>query len=119
MPYLSIIRGREDQGAPPQAMMDAMDGYVARCLKEGTVVTTGGLAPGAQAIRMRIKNDRITVTDGPFTEAREVIGGYAVISAATREEAIRATREFLELHVRYWPGCEVECELRELVFLAP
>ena len=119
MPYLSIIRGREDQGTPPQAMMDAMDVYVARCLEEGTVVTTGGLAPGAQGIRMRIKGNRITVTDGPFTEAREVIGGYAVISARSREEAIRATTEFLELHVEHWPGCEVECELRELVFLAP
>ena len=118
MPYLSIIRGREDQGTPPQAMMDAMDVYVARCLKEGTVVTTGGLAPGAQAIRMRIKGDKISVTDGPFTEAKEVIGGYAVISAATREEAIRATTEVLELHVEHWPGFEVECELRELVFFA-
>ena len=119
MPYLSIIRGREDQGTPPQAMMDAMDVYVARCLKEVTVVSTGGLAPGAQGFRMRINENRITVIDGPFTEAREVIGGYAVISAKTREDAIRATTQFLQIHVEHWPGFEVECELRELVFLAP
>ena len=119
MRYLSIIRANEQQGAPPQALMDAMDKYVAKTLGEGTVVTTGGLAPSAVGIRVRIQKGRLSVTDGPFTETKEVIGGYAVIAADTREAAIRSTREFMQLHLDHWPGWEGECELRELVFLAP
>ena len=119
MPYLSVIRAAENQGTPPEPLMKVMDEYVGRSLKNGTVISTGGLAPGAAAVRVRIANGRILVTDGPFAESKEIIGGYAVIAARTREEAIRATREFMQLHVDHWPGWEGECELRELVFLAP
>jgi hypothetical protein len=119
MPYLSIIRAAEQQGTPPQGLMDAIDQYVAKTLKDGTVLTTGGLAPGSAAVRVRIQAGRLKITDGPFTESKEVIGGYAVIAARSREEAVRATREFMQLHIDHWPGWEGECELRELVFLAP
>jgi len=119
MPYFSIIRAAEQQGVPPEGLMKAMDAYVAKNLREGTVVSTGGLAPSAAGIRVRIQGGRIRVTDGPFTESKEVVGGYAVIAAQTREEAIRATTEFMQLHLDHWPGWEGECELRELVFLAP
>lgn len=119
MRYLSFIRAAEQQGPPPQALLDAMDQYVAQVLKSGTVVSTGGLAPSAAGIRLRLAGGRITVTDGPFSEGKEVVGGYAVIAAESREAAIRSTREFLQLHVEHWPGWEGECELRELVFLAP
>ena len=119
MAYFSVIRAAEGQGTPPQAIMDAMDRYVAKTLKEGTVVSTGGLAPSAAGARVAIRGGRIVVTDGAFTETKEVIGGYAVIAARTREEAIRATKEFMQIHIDHWPGWEGECELRELVFLAP
>jgi hypothetical protein len=119
MRYLSIIRADEQQGTPPQALLDAIDRYVARTLKDGTVVSTGGLAPASAGIRVRVQGRRLTVTDGPFSETKEVIGGYAVIAAETREEAIRATREFMQLHIDHWPEWTGECELRELVFLAP
>jgi hypothetical protein len=119
MPYFSIIRAAEQQGPPPQGLMDAMDKYVAKTLKDGTVVSTGGLAPSAAGFRIRVKGGRLSVTDGPFTETKEVVGGYAVISARTREEAIRATTEFMQLHVDHWPEWQGECEVRELVFLAP
>ena len=119
MRYLSVIRAVENQGPIPQALMDAMDQYVPEALKRGVVVSTGGLAPGAQAARVRIRKGKIQVIDGPFTEAKEIIGGYAVLSAETREDAIRATLEFMQLHVDHWPAWEGECELREIVFLAP
>jgi hypothetical protein len=119
MPYFSVIRAAENQGTPPEGLMKAMDVYVAKTLKEGTVVSTGGLAPNAAGIKVRIQSGRIRVTDGPFTESKEVIGGYAVIAARTREEAIRSTTEFMQLHLDHWPGWEGECELRELVFQAP
>jgi hypothetical protein len=119
MRYFSIIRADESQGVPPQALMDAMDQYVAKTLKSGTVVSTGGLAPSAAGTRIRIKAGRITVTDGPFAETKEVIGGYAVLAGDNREDVIRSTKEFMQLHLDHWPGWEGECELRELVFLAP
>jgi hypothetical protein len=117
--YLSVIRAIENQGPPPQGLMDAMGPYVASSLQSGVVVSTGGLAPSAAGVRVAIRDGRIEVTDGPFAESKEVIGGYAVIAAETREDAIRSTREFLQLHLDHWPGWEGECELRELVFLAP
>lgn len=58
MAYFSVIRANENQGTPPQALMDAMDVYVARTMGDGTVISTGGLAPGAQAIRVRIEAGR-------------------------------------------------------------
>src|SRR5262245_51437605 len=119
MPYLSIIRAAEQQGTPPQALMEAIDQYVAKTLKDRTVLSTGGLAPGSAAVRVRVQAGRLKVTDGPFTESKEVVGGYAVLAAATRDEAIRATTEFMQLHLDHWPGWEGECELREVVFLAP
>jgi len=117
--FLSIIRAAEQQGVPPQSLIDAIDRHVRESLKDGTLVTTGGLAPIAAAARVRIVGKRITVTDGPFAESKEVVGGYAVIAAATREEAIRSTTAFMQLHIDHWPGWQGECELRELMFLAP
>jgi hypothetical protein len=119
MRYFSIIRGSEGQGTPPPALMEAMDRHVTKSLQDGTVVSTGGLAPSAAGIRVRIKGGRISVTDGPFAETKEVVGGYAVLAGNSREDVIRATREFMQIHIDHWPGWEGECELRELVFLAP
>jgi hypothetical protein len=119
MPFFSIIRADERQGPPPQALLDVMDTYVAQTMQRGTVVSTGGLAPSTAGSKVRIQGGRLHVIDGPFTETKEVVGGYAILAAATREEAIRAATEFMQLHLDHWPGWEGECELRELVFFAP
>ncbi len=119
MAYLSLIRAVEQQGEPPAGFMEAIDRYVATKLKDRTVVSTGGLAPIAAAARIRSQDGKVTVVDGPFTESKEVIGGYAIIAADSRDAAIRATREFMQLHADHWPAWKGECELRELVFLAP
>jgi hypothetical protein len=69
--------------------------------------------------RVRLAGGKLTVTDGPFTEAKEVVGGYAVIEATSRDEAMEATVRFMQLHEEHWPAWEGECEIRELVLLAP
>lgn len=119
MRYLSIIRAAEQQGTPPPALLDAIGRFVANSLKNGTLVQTGGLAATAVGARVRIAGGKIKVIDGPFTESKEVIGGYAMLEAPTRQAAIDSTLAFLQLHVDHWPAWEGECELRELVFLAP
>jgi hypothetical protein len=119
MRYLSVVKAAENQGAPPQALLDAIGKLTEDSLKDGSLVSTGGLGATATGARVRIARGKLTVIDGPFTEAKEVIGGYAVLEAPSRREAIEAARRFMELHVQHWPGWEGECELRELVFLAP
>ena len=118
MPYLSIVKTPEGKH-PPQALMDAMDKLVADSLKNGAILQTGGLGPSSQGFRVRASRGKLTVTDGPFTEAKEVLGGYALLAANTREEALKNARLFMELHTTYWPEWEGECEVREVVFLAP
>ncbi len=95
--------------------MDAMGPFVAESLKNGSVVQTGGLARSAAGFRIRMSGGRLTVTDGPFAESKEVIGGYALIAADTREAAVETTRAFMQLHLDHWPEWEGECEVREVV----
>lgn len=119
MRFLSIVKSAENQGAPPQALLDAIDRLTRDSLKDGSLVSTGGLGTTGSGARLRIVKGKVTVTDGPFTEAKEVIGGFAILEAPSKREAVEATRRFLQLHRDLWPTWEGECELRELVFLAP
>jgi hypothetical protein len=119
MPFLSFIKSAENQGPPPQGLMTAMDKFVGDSLKNGSVIQTGGLGPSSAGFRIRMRGGKLTVIDGPFAEAKEVVGGYAVLAAATREQALADAQRFMELHVRHWPAWEGECEVREVVFLAP
>jgi hypothetical protein len=116
MKYLSFIRNSEKyrETAPPPALMAAMGDLVEKSMKEGLLVDTGGLLPSKDGMRVRLANGKITATDGPFTETKEVIGGWAILKAETKADAIRITTEFLDLHRKYWPGFEGECEVRPI-----
>ena len=83
MKFLTFIRHPEShrQSPPPAALMEAMGKFVERSLKDGTLVDTGGLLPSKDGARVRLANGKITVTDGPFSEAKEVIGGWAILNA--------------------------------------
>lgn len=119
MRFLSIIKGAEHQGDPPQALLDAMGKFIEESLKDGSLIQTGGLAGSARGVRIRSSGGTLSVTDGPFAETKELVGGYAILEAESREEAIEATRKFMELHRRHWPQWDGECELRQIEFLAP
>ena len=116
MKYLTFIRHSEAhrQAGPPPALLDAMGKFVAKSLKEGTLVDTGGLLPSKEGVRVRLAKGKITVTDGPFTESKEVIGGWAILRTDSRVEAIRIATEFMELHRKYWPEFEGESEVRPM-----
>jgi hypothetical protein len=119
MRFLSIVKAAENQGPPPQALLDAIAKLTEDSIKDGSLIQTGGLGPSSTGARVRIAGGKLTVTDGPFTEAKEVIGGYAVLEVKSRGEALEAARAFLRLHQQHWPEWEGECEIHELVFLAP
>jgi len=116
MKYLTFIRHSEShrQSGPPAALMEAMGKFVEKSLKDGTLVDTGGLLPSKDGVRVRLANGKITVTDGPFSEAKEVIGGYAILKADSKAEAVRIATEFMELHRKHWPEFEGESEVRPM-----
>jgi hypothetical protein len=116
MKYLAFIRHSESyrESPPPRALMEAMGQFVQRSLADGTLVDTGGLLPSKDSFRLRLARGEITVTDGPFSEAKEVIGGWAILKAGSKAEAIRLATEFMELHRKHWPGFEGESEVRPM-----
>ncbi|HEX2453627.1 MAG TPA: YciI family protein [Vicinamibacterales bacterium] len=96
----------------PQALMDAMGEFVTKSLNSGVLKETAGLKPTSDGQRIRLSKGKLHVTDGPFTEAKEVIGGFAIIEAASREQALDVARQFMDLHRVHWPAFEGECEVR-------
>jgi len=116
MKYLTFIRHPESyrDSPPPAALMEAMGKFVEKSLKEGTLVDTGGLLPSKDGVRVRLAKGKIAVTDGPFSESKEVIGGWAILNAASKAEAVRIATEFMELHRKYWPEFEGESEVRPM-----
>lgn len=114
--YLAFIRHAESfrQAGPPPSLMDAMGKFVQKSLQDGSLVDTGGLLPSKDGFRVRLTKGAIVVTDGPFIETKEVIGGWAILNASSREEALRIAREFMELHRTHWPEFEGESEVRPM-----
>ena len=116
MKFLMLIKLQESyRNQPlPQALMDAMDVFVTEKMKSGAVIDTAGLRPSADGFRIRLAGGSLRVTDGPFAETKEVIGGYAMAELDSRDEALALAREFMDLHRIHWPAFEGECEVRPL-----
>lgn len=98
--------------------MQAMGELIERNMKSGALVDTGGLAPSSDSFRMRLEQGKLITTDGPFTESKEIIGGWAILQADSKAEAVRLSEEFMELHRKHWPEFEGECEVRPIEFQA-
>ena len=118
MKYLSFVRSSEKyrEMSPPAALMEAMGKFIEKTTREGGLVDTGGLAPSEQGFRIRLQDGQLTTTDGPFSESKEVIGGWAILQANSKAEILRLSSDFMELHRKYWPEFEGECEVRPIEF---
>jgi hypothetical protein len=115
MKYLTFIRSSEAyRESPPTALMEAMGEFVERSRGDGTLVDTGGLLPSKDGVRVRLAHGKVTVTDGPFAESKEVIGGWAILEVDSKVEAIQIATEFMELHRKHWPGFQGESEVRQM-----
>jgi hypothetical protein len=115
MKFMMLVKHAENQGPPPKELMDAIAKLSEEAVKERTMLSSGGLAPTEQSTRVRVSGGQLKVIDGPFTEAKEVVGGYAQFELKSKQEAIDGAVRFMELHRKHWPGWEGETEVRQLM----
>ncbi len=111
--FMTIVKGSENHAPPPPALFEAIDKLMKEAGKR--LVGVGGLLSSGKGATARLSQGRVTVTDGPFTEAKEVIGGFAIYDVPSLEEAKEWTRRFLDLHVRHFPGWDCEVEIRQMM----
>jgi hypothetical protein len=115
MRFMMLVKSAESKGAPPKGFMEEMEKLGEEAIKAGTMVVSGGLAPTAASTRVRLSKGQITPIDGPFTEAKEVVGGFAVLEFQSKKEALESAKRFMELHKKHWPGWEGETEVRQVL----
>ncbi|HEX6789915.1 MAG TPA: YciI family protein [Candidatus Krumholzibacteria bacterium] len=116
MKYMMFIKHDEKYRAEqiPQGLLDAMGKFVEQGFKSGVLKDTAGLKSSAEGFQVRNRGGKMSVTDGPFSEAKELVGGYALVEVASREEALKVARDFMELHRVHWPEFDGVCEVRPL-----
>jgi len=112
MRFMFIIKTDGDGGAPPPAMLEAMHVMAEREVAAGRMVGDGGLMPPAMGAQVAVRKRKLMVTDGPFAETKETIGGYAVFELPDMAAAIASARDFMDLHVAHMPDWEGVCEVR-------
>ncbi len=117
MRYLILLKAAENQlgGTPPPELFAAIAKLGEEATKAGVLLDTAGLTPSAAGTRLQLEGGRITVTDGPFTEAKEAIVSYAMYELRSQEEAVEWTRRFLQVHNEFWPGWEGTSEIRKVM----
>jgi len=112
MRFLSMIRIDENSGqAPSEQLMSDMGKLIEEMTREGVLIRTAGLRPTAEGVRVRLRKGRLSTVEGPFAETKEVIGGFAILEAASMPEAVDLTKRFLRVHGDEW---NIECEVRQL-----
>lgn len=116
MRFLSYIEFDLDLpfGQPPQQLRQAVTEFASDASARGVLVDHGGLAPLGESNHILVEGAEMTVTDGPFAEAKEAIGGYLMYDARTKEEASEYARRFMQLHVDLWPGFSGVCVTRQV-----
>ncbi|HEY3974280.1 MAG TPA: YciI family protein [Candidatus Sulfotelmatobacter sp.] len=108
MRFLSIYKTVERSTPPTAEEMAAMGKLIEEGTNKGWLLSTEGCLPSAQGARVRRSNGKLTITDGPFTEAKELVGGFAILKANSKAEAIELARQFLQI------AGDGECELRQI-----
>jgi hypothetical protein len=112
--YLMMVRVDENnqpEGGPSEELMERMGALIEEFTKAGALLDTAGLTPTSQAVRVRQNAGKVTVTDGPFAEAKEVVGGYAIMQAKDKGEAVEWARRFVNVHGPEW---DITSEVREI-----
>jgi hypothetical protein len=112
--FMGFVRMEEGIGMPPQALFDAMEAYIGKQAAAGHFLDGGGLYGTEDAINFVVRKGEATRVDGPYAEAKEVVGGWSLLQYDSIEEAVAAQQEFAELHATHWPECHVVATLRQV-----
>lgn len=115
MRFMMLVKHSEIPGPPPKEFVDAMMKLDEEAVKSGSMVQSGGLSPLAKSTRVRLSRGQVTAIDGPFSESKEVVGGFAILEFKSKEDALDGAKQFMELHKKYWPGWEGETEVRQVL----
>lgn len=113
MRFMFIIKA-PTAGAPTPELIEAMHAMAKREIAAGRMIDDGGLMPRDMGAEVRLAGGKLIVLDGPFTETKELIGGYAVFELPDRDAAVQAALDFMQLHQKFMPGWEGVCEVREV-----
>jgi hypothetical protein len=114
MRYLVLLKGVHSTTPPPPGLMEAIVKLGEEATRAGALLDTGGLAPSATGARAELTGGKVTATDGPFAEAKEMIS-YALYEVRSREEAVEWTTRFLDIHRDHWAGWEGEAEILKVM----
>jgi hypothetical protein len=113
MRYLVLLKGTQPSTPPPPELLEAIAKLGEEATRAGALLDTAGLAPSAAGARVRLSADGLSVTDGPFTETKEMIS-YAIYQVRSREEAVEWTSRFMKAHRDLWPGWEGEADVLQV-----
>ena len=118
MRFMVMVKANKDYeaGLPPKPELLAAIGKLSQdMVKAGVLLDTGGLLPSSRGARVRASGGKLSVTDGPFTEPKELVGGYAIVQAQSRDEAVELGKQFMDVHVTVLGSSyDGECEIRQL-----
>ena len=114
MRFMGFVKMEEGIGAPPQALMDAMDVFIGEAVAAGQFLDGGGLYGTEDAVNFVVRKGETSRVDGPYAEAKEVVGGFAIMQYDSLEEAVANQQEFADLHAKHWPDCSMVATLRQI-----
>jgi len=110
MRYLVLLKAAHPSTPPPPELMEAIMVLGEEATRAGALLDTAGLAPSAAGARVTLSGGQLSVTDGPFTEAKEMIS-YAIYEVRTKDEVVEWTSRFVKLHRDLWAGWDGEAEI--------
>jgi len=123
MRYMMMVKANADSEAgrmPPAELMEVLGKHSVEMIDAGVLLESGGLLPSSQGARVHVGGGTTMVTDGPFTESKELIAGYAILRADSREEAIALGRQYMQLHADVLgPQYEGQLEIRQMMEMGP
>ena len=114
MRYMVMLSMRSDVGPPPTELVEAMGVAMGEAFASGLMIDAGGLAGGEEQTTFSLRAGALSRTDGPYAEAKEVVGGYAVLDVRSHEEAVEGARRMMQVHLDHWPGWEGSADVRRI-----
>ncbi len=112
--FMGFVRMEENIGMPPQSLFDAMDAYIGERAAKGVFLDGGGLYGTEDAVNFVVREGEVSRVDGPYAEAKEVVGGWSLLQYDSLEEAIADQQTFAELHAKHWPEATVVATMRQI-----